>query len=34
MQITNEFEVPAVKDRAWNLLLDVEHVVPCVPGAE
>jgi carbon monoxide dehydrogenase subunit G len=34
MEIKNEFEVPATKAEAWKLLLDVERVVPCVPGAE
>lgn len=34
MEIKNEFEVPATRAEAWALLLDVERVVPCVPGAE
>lgn len=34
MEIKNEFEVPASIDQVWDLLLDVERVVPCVPGAE
>jgi carbon monoxide dehydrogenase subunit G len=34
MEISNEFDVPASPAEAWALLLDVERVVPCVPGAE
>jgi carbon monoxide dehydrogenase subunit G len=34
MLIENTFEVPATIDRVWNYMLDVEKVVPCMPGAE
>lgn len=34
MLIENSFEVPAPIDRVWSYLLDVEKVVPCMPGAE
>jgi carbon monoxide dehydrogenase subunit G len=34
MLLENSFEVPAGIDRTWNYLLDVERVVPCMPGAE
>ncbi len=34
MRIENAFEVPATPDAAWDLLLDVPRVVPCMPGAE
>lgn len=34
MQLENSFEVPAPPDRAWEYLLDVEQVAPCMPGAE
>jgi uncharacterized protein len=34
MLIENSFEVPAPIDQVWNYLLDVEKVVPCMPGAE
>jgi carbon monoxide dehydrogenase subunit G len=34
MRIENEFTVPADIETVWNHLLDVERVVPCVPGAE
>jgi carbon monoxide dehydrogenase subunit G len=34
MQFTNHFEVPLPPQQAWPLLLDVERMVPCMPGAE
>ena len=34
MRLENSFEVPAPPERAWDLLLDVPRVVPCMPGAE
>jgi carbon monoxide dehydrogenase subunit G len=34
MKLENSFEVPAGPDQAWELLLDVERIVPCMPGAE
>lgn len=34
MRIENSFEVPALVDEVWSLLLDVPRVVPCMPGAE
>ena len=34
MQIENSFEVAASRATAWNLLLDVPRVVPCMPGAQ
>ena len=33
MQIKNNFEVPAPTERVWAYMLDVEKVVPCMPGA-
>jgi len=33
MQLTNEFSVPVPVERAWAVLLDVERVAPCMPGA-
>jgi uncharacterized protein len=33
MQLTNEFSVPVPVERAWAVLLDVEKVAPCMPGA-
>ena len=34
MIIENDFEVPAPIETVWAYLLDVEKVVPCMPGAE
>lgn len=33
MQLEHEFTVPVPVDRAWQVLLDVETVAPCMPGA-
>lgn len=33
MEIENEFQVAAPVDRVWDYLLDIERVVPCMPGA-
>jgi carbon monoxide dehydrogenase subunit G len=33
MKLENEFTVPASVDQAWQVLLDVERVAPCLPGA-
>ena len=34
MKLENSFEVPAPPDSAWDLLMDVPRVIPCMPGAE
>jgi carbon monoxide dehydrogenase subunit G len=34
MRLENSFFVPAPPERAWELLLDVPRVIPCMPGAE
>lgn len=34
MEFDNHFEVPAPPEQVWAHLLDVEAVVPCMPGAE
>jgi uncharacterized protein len=34
VRIENSFDVPAPPEEAWRLLLDVERVVPCMPGAK
>jgi carbon monoxide dehydrogenase subunit G len=34
MQFTNDFEVSLPPDQAWPVLMDVERIVPCMPGAE
>ena len=33
MNLENEFTVPVPVDEAWRVLLDVERVAPCMPGA-
>ena len=34
MKLENSFEVPASPEAAWDLLMDVPRVIPCMPGAE
>ena len=34
MEFDNEFEVPVPIDQAWDILMDIERIAPCVPGAE
>jgi carbon monoxide dehydrogenase subunit G len=34
VKLENTFEVPASPEAAWDLLMDVPRVVPCMPGAE
>ncbi len=34
MEFDNSFEVPIPVDQAWALLMDIERIAPCVPGAE
>ena len=34
MQITDEFTIGLPPDQAYPLLLDLEQVTPCMPGAE
>jgi carbon monoxide dehydrogenase subunit G len=34
MKLHNEFTVPVGVERAWDVLLDLERVAPCLPGAE
>ena len=33
MELEHEFTVPVPVDRAWEVLLDVEKIAPCMPGA-
>ena len=33
MRIESSFEVPVPPERAWQLLMDVPRVIPCMPGA-
>ncbi len=34
MEFDNAFEVPLPPAEAWKVLLDIERVAPCMPGAE
>jgi len=34
MQFEHAFEVPLAPDPAWALLLDIERIATCIPGAE
>ncbi len=34
MKLENSFEVTAPPEAAWDLLMDVPRVIPCMPGAE
>ena len=34
MEFDNSFEVPLPPAAAWKVLLDIERIVPCMPGAE
>jgi uncharacterized protein len=34
MEFDNSFEVPLPPPQAWKLLLDVQRIAPCMPGAE
>jgi hypothetical protein len=34
MEIFEEFRVPLPVDDAWRLLLDIERIAPCLPGAQ
>ncbi len=33
MKLENSFEVAAPPEKAWDLLMDVPRIVPCMPGA-
>ena len=33
MDFEHSFTIPVPTDKAWNVLLDVERVAPCMPGA-
>ena len=34
MEFDNSFEVPIPVEEAWPILMDIERIAPCVPGAE
>jgi len=33
VQLENSFTVPVPVDEAWRVLLDIERIAPCMPGA-
>ena len=33
MEITDSFRVSTPIDETWNVLLDIERIAPCLPGA-
>ncbi|HEY1701986.1 MAG TPA: SRPBCC family protein [Trebonia sp.] len=33
IELDNSFTVPVPPEQAWNVLLDVERIAPCMPGA-
>ena len=33
MKLENTFDVPSPREAAWELLMDVPRVIPCMPGA-
>src|SRR5579864_5256502 len=33
IELDNSFTVPVPPERAWDVLLDVERIAPCMPGA-
>ena len=34
MRLENSFTVPGATDHVWDFMMDVQRVVPCMPGAE
>src|SRR5262249_10820664 len=34
MEFDNSFEVPLPPDQAWPVLMDIQHIAPCMPGAQ
>ncbi len=34
MEFDNSFDVPVPVEEAWAILMDIERIAPCVPGAE
>src|SRR5437763_14793520 len=34
MEFDNSFEVPLPPAEAWKVLLDIERIAPCMPGAQ
>ena len=33
MELVHDFTVPVPADQAWDLLVDIQHIAPCLPGA-
>src|SRR5260370_38504522 len=33
IELDNSFTVPVLPEQAWEVLLDVERIAPCMPGA-
>jgi len=33
IELDNSFTVPVPPEQAWDVLLDVERIAPCMPGA-
>ncbi len=34
MKLENRFTVPVPREQAWQVLLDIERITPCLPGAK
>ena len=34
MELNHDFTVPVPRDRAWEVLTDIEGIAPCLPGAQ
>lgn len=34
MDLHHQFEIPAGLERAWDVLMDIPRIAPCMPGAE
>ena len=34
MEFDNSFDVPLAPEQAWSVLMDIQRIAPCMPGAE
>ena len=34
MEFDNTFEVPLPPEQAWPVLMDIQRIAPCMPGAQ